>query len=197
MRARRTASFTSGRAGPSGRWPSRRSSSRVWNTAGVDSPASAGTRTRCSGVRAATGVSSAPVPSPTAAPPSTLKGTSAPSGAASSASSARVCPVSHRTLHASSAAAASAEPPPMPPATGTCLATSRWTPWVSGSSPRVRRRCAAARCARLRSSQGTSSVSTRLMWRPNGPTVILPSVRAIAVTVSRRLTARYTVATGW
>ena len=74
------------------------------------------------------GLSWSPRPVPTAVPPISANGTSAPSREARRCSSAWPTSVPHSASHATRAAAASADPPPMPPATGTFLRMSRCTP---------------------------------------------------------------------
>ena len=97
------------RPSPARRWPARpacrrparpaagrlcaRNRSNSANTAGVDSPRSAIASTQCSGVRASTGDSRSPRPVPTAVPPVSANGTSAPiSGADLGQLAAGPCP---------------------------------------------------------------------------------------------------------
>ena len=98
-----------------------------------------------------TGVSRSPRPSASIVPPATQYGTSEPTCAPISSSSARVKPAPVSRSSARSTAAASDEPPPSPAHTGMRLCSRMCTPQVS---PARERNTCAARTATLSAPQG-------------------------------------------
>ena len=118
--------------------------------------------------------SRSPRPVPCADPPSSEKGTSLPSAAASSRSMSSGVPRSQSRSSATRVAAASADPPAMPPATGIRFSTSRSARDSSSGATAVAASRRAARVTMLLSGLARSS-STLAGRYDAGSTVTVPS----------------------